>query len=92
MKKKNGHDPGTSRMIEVLERIEKELTGLRGDVTRLRGEVRGVREELEGFRIETRDELLDLHAEQHQLRMELRTSIDLRLTKLEAAVFPSTGT
>ncbi|MEI7892104.1 MAG: hypothetical protein WCI05_03385 [Myxococcales bacterium] len=77
-KKHNGHDSGATRMIEVLERIEKELSGLR--------------EEVQGFRTETRDELLDLHAEQCEQRTELESSIEVRLAKLEAVVFRATGT
>jgi chromosome segregation ATPase len=105
-KKGNGHDPGTARIVEVLERIEKEAhatnvrldaTNVRLDATNarldaLREEMSGLREELHGFRVETHDELLDLHAEQHQLRMELKTSIEVRLARLEAAVFRPTGT
>src|SRR6478609_5133291 len=84
-KKGNGHDPGTERIVEVLERIEKEAraTNARLDATNAR--LDALREELHEFRVETRDELLDLHAEQHELRMDLKTSIEVRLAKLEAA-------
>ena len=98
-KRGNGHDPGTDRIVAVLERIEKDLTGLRKEVqatnTRLdatNGRLDALREELHEFRVETRDELLDLHAEQHNLRMDLKTSVEVRLARLEAAVFRPTGT
>lgn len=97
--KGNGHDPSTARMVEVLERIEREMIGmgeeLRGTNARVDGtnaRLDALHEELHAFRTETRDELLDLHAGQHQLRMELKTSIEARLGRLEAAVFPPTGT
>ena len=57
----------------------------------MRDETRAVRDELAAFRVETHDELLDLHAGLHELRMDLKSSIEVRLAKLEAAVFRPTG-
>lgn len=73
-KKGNGHDPGTERIVEVLERLEKNLTGLREEVRATNGRLDALREEL------------------HGLRMDLKSSIEVRLAKLEAAVFRPTGT
>ncbi len=91
-KKGNGHDPMTARMVEVLERIEKDLSGLREDVRATNARLDALREEVQQFRVEVHDELVDLHAEQHELRMDLRTSVEARLARLEAAVFRPTGT
>ena len=112
-KKGNGHDPATAAIVEVLERIEKEA---RASTTRLerleqrveeglgglREELGGLREELHGFREETREELVDVRGEVHQLSELLKGSVEARLAKIEAveprvakieaAVFRPTGT
>jgi hypothetical protein len=75
--KGNGHDPLTERMVDVLERILKEAQATNA-------ELKAVREEVHAFREETRDELFDI-------RSLLKTSIEERLSKLEAAVFPPKG-
>jgi len=92
VKKSNGHDPGTERIVEVLERIEKEARATNTRLARVEKGLDALREEVHGFRVETHDELLDLHAEQHELRMDLKSSIEARLAKLEAVVFRPTGT
>jgi predicted nucleic acid-binding Zn-ribbon protein len=80
--KTTGHDPLTVRMVEVLERIEAQVTGLHDEVrttnvrlTELRGEVAGVREDLNALREETRGEIMDIRSTAHDIRGEL---IDLR--------------
>jgi phage shock protein A len=56
-KKGNGHDPLTVRMVEVLERIETELKGVREDLKgqtevlrQVVGGVRTLHEEMRGLR------------------------------------------
>jgi predicted nuclease with TOPRIM domain len=102
----NGHDPNTTRMVELLEqivgrldRVEQEVRGVREEVHELRGEVAA-------FKTEVRNELTEIHheiadtnealvaltGEVHELRADLKGPLETRVAKLEAAVFRPTGT
>ena len=99
VKKTNGHDPLTLRMVEVLERIEAEIKGLREET---RGELTDLRGELHAFREETRAELREIHhaIADTNVRVTLtndrleevradhrRGAVETRLARLEEAVF-----
>jgi hypothetical protein len=104
-KKTNGHDPTAERIVAVLERIEGEIQGLRG-------EVRATSERLDVFKFETTRALTDinhqiadmgedvacLRADVHDLRGEMKErreeskgTFAARLQRLEDVVFKRTG-
>ena len=77
-KKRNGHDPGTQAIVEVLERIEQRLGNMEAEaratnerLERVEQEVRGVREEFHAFRQETREDLAAVCADVSGVRAEL---------------------
>jgi uncharacterized coiled-coil DUF342 family protein len=98
--KGNGHDPITVQMVEILQKIHGEIAGLRrefndfrdetrGELTDIRGELREIHHEIAdtNVRLTTTNERLE------DLRSEMRagfrreSALDVRVTRLEEAVF-----
>jgi hypothetical protein len=90
VKKTNGHDPMTKQMVDVLERIEKQIQGLRQE---LHAGLEEVRDEVHLLRVETQMAVREVQAvrEVHHVVADLGSGHEARIAKLEEAVFRRAG-